>query len=202
METAKGTLSGMVSFFVRASFVLLALSGCSNAPSDVDAGAGVDAAAAASGETGRMVGMTAAHNAARDRTTASPAIPHVEWSPEIAAVAQAWSEHLASTGCNLMHSMGSGYGENLFWVSGSHPEPSYVVDSWYSEVDCYTYGTFMGTDVCTAACDSSGGCGHYTQVTWRNTQRIGCGMATCSGGAEIWTCNYDPPGNYLRQAPY
>jgi hypothetical protein len=100
-----------------------------------------------------------------------------------------------------MHS-GGDYGENLFWVSGSHPEPSVVVDSWYSEVDCYTYGTFMGTDSCGAACDRFGGCGHYTQVVWRDTQRIGCGMATCSGGAEIWTCNYDPPGNYLRQAPY
>src|SRR3954471_595080 len=80
--------------------------GCSTAtPAAVDA-AGTDAPEVASGETGRMIGMTAAHNAARDRTSATPAIPHVEWSPDLASVAQAWSEHLASTGCNLMHSGG------------------------------------------------------------------------------------------------
>jgi pathogenesis-related protein 1 len=187
--------------------LVVVLSGCSSeAPAGVDGGPGSDAgtgvdAPSATGETGRMIGMTAAHNAARDRVGATPAIPNVEWSTDLAAVAQAWSEHLASSGCNLVHS-GGDYGENLFWVSGSHPEPSVVVDSWYSEVECYSYGTFMGTDACSSACDRFGGCGHYTQVTWRDTQRIGCGMAACSSGAEIWTCNYDPPGNYVGRSPY
>jgi pathogenesis-related protein 1 len=189
--------------YLLAAAILVALSivGCSSGPgpSDVDAG-GSDAAMAAAGETGRMVGMTAAHNAARDRVGATPALPHLEWSTDLASIAQAWSEHLASSGCNLVHSGGE-YGENLFWIIGSEPAPADVVDSWYSEIDCYTYGTFMGTDMCTT-CPHSSGCGHYTQLVWRDTQRVGCGMAVCSGGGEIWTCNYDPPGNWVGQAPY
>jgi hypothetical protein len=153
------------------------------------------------GETGRLVGMVAAHNRWRASIGASPAIPPVTWSTDLAAIAQAYSETLASSGCGLTHSSGP-YGENLAWFSGTRATPDRVVDGWASEQSCYTYGTFMGTDACTSACDRFGGCGHYTQVIWRGTERIGCGVATCPSGAEIWTCNYDPPGNYLGMAPY
>jgi hypothetical protein len=47
--------------------------------------------------------------------------------------------------------------------------------------------------------------GHYTQVVWRDTRRVGCGMATCRQGEWTWrllACNYDPPGNYMGQKPY
>lgn len=185
-----------------ALFALLALvvvAGCDGGPSVTP---GTDAGPVAVGETGRMVGMTAAHNRWRaSMTAASPAIPPVEWSPEIAAVAQAYSESLAASGCTLTHSRGD-YGENLAWFSGSMADPDRVVNAWASENACYSYGTFMGTDTCTSACDDSGGCGHYTQVLWRETTHIGCGVAVCPGGAEIWTCNYDPPGNYLGRLPW
>ena len=69
---------------------------------------------------------------------------------------------------------------------------------WVSERDCYTYGTFMRGDDCSGSCS---GCGHYTQVVWERSRRLGCGVATC-GGSSVWVCNYDPPGNVLGQAPY
>lgn len=162
---------------------------------------GTDGGTPPTDETGRMVGMTAAHNRWRDAVGASPAIPHVTWSPDLAAVAQAYAESLAAGGCRLVHSR-NGYGENLAWFGGSSASPDRVVDAWASELSCYSYGTFMGTDTCTSDCDGSGGCGHYTQVVWRDTARIGCGLATCPTGAEIWSCNYDPPGNFLGRAPY
>ena len=80
--------------------------------------------------------------------------------------------------------------------------PRHTVDD---EVMCYQPGPFMRGDMCDMACTdamNASGCGHYTQVIWRNTQRVGCGVAVCPNGAEIWTCNYDPPGNYLGQNPY
>lgn len=40
-------------------------------------------------------------------------------------------------------------------------------------------------------------CGHYTQVVWRDSERLGCGVGDCTGGGEIWVCNYDPPGNVI-----
>jgi pathogenesis-related protein 1 len=52
-------------------------------------------------------------------------------------------------------------------------------------------------------------CGHYTQVVWRHTRRVGCAVASCTGGspfrANDWTlvvCNYDPPGNVVGERPY
>ncbi len=156
------------------------------------------------GETGRMVGMTAAHNRLRAMVGADPALPPLTWDPDLAAIAQAYSERLASTGCGLTHSS-NGYGENLYWQRGLHVSAADVVESWYEEVACYTYGKFMRGDACDTACTdamNASGCGHYTQVVWRNTERLGCGMATCSSGAEIWTCNYDPAGNYIGQYPY
>jgi hypothetical protein len=167
---------------------------------------GVAAWSSASGyvaEEGRMVGMTAAHNAVRDATDGGAAgpIPPLSWSPSLAAVAEAWAEHLAGTGCELVHS-NNAYGENLFWGTGLAWTPQQVVAYWASEEACYTYGRFLWDDECTSDCDDSGGCGHYTQIVWRDTTQVGCGMAECPSGAEIWCCNYDPPGNFIGEYPY
>ena len=65
--------------------------------------------------------------------------------------------------------------------------------SWASEASNYDYAS--------NAC--SGTCGHYTQIVWRGSTELGCGIASCSknspfSGFSDWTfvvCNYDPPGN-------
>lgn len=44
-------------------------------------------------------------------------------------------------------------------------------------------------------------CGHYTQLVWRSTKRVGCAKVICAGNVII-VCNYDPPGNFLGQEPY
>lgn len=146
-------------------------------------------------EPANMNGMTAAHNNARDNVNppAATPIPHLTWSSDIEAVAQAWAN-----GCKFEHSMGE-YGENLYANSGSTATPQEVVDSWVSEVNDYNY----------AANSCSNVCGHYTQVVWADTQRLGCAMKTCtenspfgSGSWDLWVCNYDPPGNYVGEKPY
>ena len=147
-------------------------------------------------ESGRLAGMTAAHNAVR--RAVGEDLPDLTWDPELARVAQGWSERLASRGCSLQHS-DSGYGENLAFFGGTEASPENVVGLWEAERACYTFGPFMRGDDCSGDC---GACGHYTQVVWRNSTRLGCGVATCDGGREIWTCNYDPPGNFLGQEPY
>jgi hypothetical protein len=152
-------------------------------------------------EAGVMVGITAAHNAVRD-TVEPPngmALPPLEWSCEVADVAQAYANDLAANmNCDLVHSAGD-YGENLFWSSGFQPTPQEVVDAWASEEPCYSYDVFP--DQCSEVPGQCDVCGHYTQMVWRDTERVGCGMAEC-GQAQVWVCNYDPPGNYLDQYPY
>ena len=79
---------------------------------------------------------------------------------------------------------------------------------WVAEIECYTYGTIGQTEQCDPGCVASlnsSGCGHYTQVVWESTSAVGCGYGTCqddSFNIEVIVCNYDPPGNYIGQAPY
>ncbi|HET6338182.1 MAG TPA: CAP domain-containing protein [Polyangiales bacterium] len=173
------------------------------------------------GETGRMVGMTAAHNAVRAMVQTMPPLAPLTWSPTLAAYAQEWADNEAKTACNRpMHRsqqelQAKRYGENLA-AAGGVPAPmtnaQWAVDGWAGEVKCWTYGTsgadFGGTEKCDMACYTqmrSDGCGHYTAIVWRNTTEVGCGVSTCqAGGAtwDIWICNYSPPGNVVGQKPY
>jgi pathogenesis-related protein 1 len=173
--------------------------------------------AAASGETGRMVGMTAAHNMVRAAVQTTPPLQPLTWSPTLAAYAQEWSDMLAMTSCTSpRHRSGAdlqkkGYGENLAAAGSSPPRmttPSYAVNGWAGEVKCWTYGTIAGTEKCDTTCYMgmhSDGCGHYTQIVWRDTTQVGCGVSTCTAGGityEIWICNYSPAGNFVGRAPY
>lgn len=149
--------------------------------------------AGATAEPGRLAGITAAHNQARASIATTPAIAPVSWSPELAASAQAVANR-----CVFEHSR-TGHGENLYAATNDVSSQT-VVASWMSERRDY--------DEVTHQC--SGVCGHFTQVVWRSTQRIGCGVARCAGSGpfsgfdswEIWVCQYDPPGNQVRSRPY
>jgi hypothetical protein len=186
------------------------------------AGASGSAGAMATmGEVGRMAGMTAAHNAVRAKVQTTPPLPALTWSPTLATYAQQWADNLAMTACTRpMHRTSQdlrskGYGENLA-AAGGIPAPmtnaQWAVDGWAGEVACWTFGTsgagLGGTEKCNMQCFTemnSDGCGHYTQIIWRNTKEVGCGVASCqAGGAtyDIWICNYSPPGNVVGQNPY
>jgi hypothetical protein len=152
---------------------------------------------------GRLEGMLQAHNAVRAGLDANPSLNPLIWSQELAEVAQEWAAYLQEQGCDMHHSS-SGFGENLAWFAGNSPTAEAVVQAWASESRCYTYGRFMDSDLCQSKCDSSGGCGHYTQLVWRETSLLGCAMAFCNTDLhqEIWVCNYDPPGNFIGEYPY
>lgn len=152
-------------------------------------------------EGNRLAGMTDEHNAIRAEVAAAPPLPELAWSADLAEVAQTYAEHLSAS-CDLVHS-GGPYGENLAFFGGQPATAQTVVDLWASEKSCWTYGLFERGDACSSACKGSGGCGHYTQMVWRNTKVVGCGVANCAtGDGEIWVCNYDPPGNFVGEAPY
>ena len=63
-----------------------------------------------------------------------------------------------------------------------------VVGMWYDELKKFSFrsgGFSMKT-------------GHFTQVVWRGTRRVGCGKSQCNG-LDVWICQYDPPGNVEGQ---
>jgi pathogenesis-related protein 1 len=138
-------------------------------------------------ETGALVGLRSEHNDARAKVGVGP----LEWSNEIGAYAQEWANHLAANGCQLAHRSNGLYGENLFWRMPA-TTADVVVASWVAESADYD----AANNTCAAQT-----CGHYTQVIWANTSKLGCGVASC-GTAQIWVCNYDPRGNVMGQKPY
>ncbi len=154
-------------------------------------------AAVTAGEPAELEGITDLHNQTRAMVSpaASPALSPVTWSPTLAAFAQSWAD-----GCDFEHSSGP-YGENIYATTGSSVTAAGPVSSWASESVDYHYASDSCSDVC----------GHYTQIIWRDTTSIGCGVAHCTGnspfgnGSGSWTlvvCSYDPPGNYSGQRPY
>ena len=47
--------------------------------------------------------------------------------------------------------------------------------------------------------------GHYTQVVWAESDKVGCGVTTYKDGAwftTLYVCNYGPNGNYLQGQMY
>lgn len=140
-----------------------------------------------------MKGITERHNFWREQVGQPP----LQWSDELAAEARIWAEELARRGCQMEHRPGSGkwgtvHGENIFWASGMDADALMVVDAWAEERQFY--------QAATGKC-RGGICGHYTQLVWKTTRQVGCGMARC-GEEEIWVCNYDPPGNFVGQKAY
>ncbi len=128
-----------------------------------------------------------AHNAVRTAAGAKPELPAVAWSEELAEVARANAKK-----CVFEHSK-SGYGENVFASSGG-ATPKNVVDAWAGEKANY--------DLASNTCKKDI-CGHYTQLVWKSTARIGCAIADCAGQwSKVAFCEYDPPGNYVGQKPY
>jgi hypothetical protein len=155
-----------------------------------DSGGGIDAPPVV-GEPPGLVGTTDAHNVER----ASHGVPPLTWDPALAAIAQAWAEQcvdtMAPTGLidhnpNRGQNYPESVGENIYG-SGGQASGTAAVALWIQEEANYN----LQNNTC------SGVCGHWTQVVWRTTTKVGCGLHNCPGlqfGSSV-VCNYAPAGN-------
>lgn len=143
---------------------------------------------ATTGKDGAESAMLDAHNTAR----ADHGVGAMAWDDTVAAAAADWAQHLADQGCPLEHSGGE-YGENLYWTSATATAEA-AVASWMEEEQFYDYDA--------NTCADGEVCGHYTQVVWADSVRLGCASASCGVGGEVWVCEYDPPGNFVGERPY
>lgn len=148
-----------------------------------------------------MVAILDAHNKYR----AAVGVPPLEWSATLAAGAEAWAIYLATSVHHLEHS-NIGLGENLAWSSGGLA-PGQFVDLWGAEQANFVSPcpSFQGL-LTGCPCSKTGSwlnIGHYTQIVWRNTKQVGCGLAQdTTSGAFYFVARYDPPGNVIGQPPY
>jgi uncharacterized protein YkwD len=178
----------------------------------------VGSAAAASQRANLDAGVIdealAAHNALRQsvaqaeslRLGGTVVIPDLTWDPDLAILAQSWADFRVGQvpPYHRPDDQRPGIGENLYWWWNSPEEPDQsptaAVQSWASEQQYYDY------DSNTCAAPDGASCGHYTQLVWSATERVGCGRAvwTTEDGQNhvIWVCNYGPAGNIIGERPY
>lgn len=141
----------------------------------------------------------------------------LKWDDGLADLAQAWADQ-----CTFGHGFtnrcdkNGDCGQNIYYgmtFSSDSPAPVFdgttVVELWYNEKSHYTYG---------AGCQPGEVCGHYTQVVWAKTSKVGCAYTQCpkahvlndAGEKVVWwsyptiivVCNYDPPGNWIGENPF
>jgi pathogenesis-related protein 1 len=129
------------------------------------------------------------HNAIRKAHYSSNALA---WSDTLAASAQRHADYLART--NTFAHSGSRYGENLYEYS-THKSMVDAVNAWYGEKRKF--------DPHKRKCNGAWyECGHYTQLIWKSTKKVGCGKSSGTKWKTIVVCQYDPPGNYQGMLPY
>mmetsp|Transcript_65307 Transcript_65307/g.120304 ORF Transcript_65307/g.120304 Transcript_65307/m.120304 type:complete len:341 (-) Transcript_65307:38-1060(-) len=116
--------------------------------------------------------------------------PDLTWDDNLMQKAQSWADN-----CEWEHST-MGYGENLWTAYGVSLDPTKPVKDWYDEIKDYDFNN-PGFSSAT---------GHFTQVVWKSTTKVGCAVTKCStlkglGWSDAWmfVCEYSPPGNYQGQ---
>jgi len=164
-------------------------------PPPTTAVAPTEAASSDSGDSGSgSDGLTAAQQA----TFLSL---HNQIRSQHGAVALTWSDTLANAGkgwadkCVFEHSGGQlgAFGENLAAGTGSSYDVTAAMKSWTDEISQYDAGNPVPS--------------HYTQVVWKGTTQVGCGLAPACAGifdssfgpAKYFVCEYQPQGNIIGQ---
>jgi hypothetical protein len=130
------------------------------------------------------------HNRVRSGVGVAP----IAWDPSLAAGADRWAAELARTG-RFEHSppaLRPGQGENLWMGTRGAYGIDQMVGSWAGEGRWFRPGVFPNV--------SRGGgwsrVGHYTQMIWRVSTRVGCAMRS-SARYDYLVCRYAPAGNVL-----
>nr|XP_006633657.2 PREDICTED: glioma pathogenesis-related protein 1 [Lepisosteus oculatus] len=151
-----------------------------------------------------------AHNQFRSQVNPpASGMMYMTWDEALAKTARAWART-----CNFNHNIYlkqpgkvhptfTPVGENI-WVGAPSSifTVSKAVKAWYDEVKDYEYND----NVCRKAC------GHYTQVVWEKSYKVGCAVQVCPSGITdfftsipnptIFVCNYGDAGNLIGVHPY
>ena len=136
--------------------------------------------------------LLALHN----RERAAVGAPPLVWDSGLASAAAAYGPALERLG-RLAHSppvTRAGQGENLWMGTSGAYELEEMAGSWAAEKSLFRPGVFPAVSASRQWSDV----GHYTQMIWKGTSRVGCALHK----ARRWDfliCRYTPPGNVVGQ---
>lgn len=162
--------------------LMLTLTGCSTQSTWVQPSAAPLRPVAVSTE------LLTAHNRERAMARVQP----IAWDESLAVAAASYARQLASSG-TLRHSRREtrpDQGENLWMGTRGAYSPAQMVGNWASEKRYFRPGVFP-------AVSSTGNwadVGHYSQMIWPTTARLGCAIAS-NASADFLVCRYAPAGN-------
>nr|WP_294442469.1 CAP domain-containing protein [uncultured Sphingomonas sp.] len=140
--------------------------------------------------------MLAGHNKAR----AEASLPPLVWDERLVASARAYAQEMARTRRFAHAAQPHGptrEGENLWTGTRDAYRYREMIGHWLAEKRDFVNNvtpTFSRTgrwqDVA-----------HYTQIMWRDTQRLGCATAS-NAGEDYLVCRYSPAGNVVGERAY
>ena len=132
--------------------------------------------------------IIAAHNAERMRAGVAPLV----WDNALGAAAAQYAQQMALTS-RFAHSSRAarpGVGENLWMGSRGVYSVEAMVGGWSSEKRWFRAGLFPNVSRTGNWADV----GHYTQMIWPATTRIGCALAS-TPRTDYLVCRYANKGN-------
>ncbi|HET9638115.1 MAG TPA: CAP domain-containing protein [Allosphingosinicella sp.] len=136
--------------------------------------------------------LLALHNRERRATGAAP----LAWDPALAAAAASYGPALDRLG-KLAHSPPAtrlGQGENLWMGTSDAYSLEEMAGSWAEEKSLFRPGIFPTV----SRSGNWSDVGHYTQMIWKGTNRIGCALHE-GRKWDFLICRYSPPGNVVGQ---
>jgi uncharacterized protein YkwD len=114
--------------------------------------------------------------------------PPLSWDADLASLAQQWATHLAENKKfdhgMLVNKEGHAVGQNIAMSGSKVWDPSIAIRLWYSERGKYDFRK-PGFSLAT---------GHFTQIVWVNTTKVGMGLCSANGGTVV-VADFSPPGN-------
>lgn len=133
---------------------------------------------------------------AHNRYRALHGAPPVEHESRLSGLAKEWAEQLAQKGSLSYRNTtfkNQELGENILRFNLRSADAYYlsgkdISDEWYQEEENYKYD-----GKCTPET------GHFTQVVWKETQKVGFGFAMDESGLFYAVANYFPAGNYTNR---
>lgn len=129
---------------------------------------------------------------AHNTTRAAVGVPPLEWDRQLGSEAAKYALELAISDM-FAHSAPQSRrnaGENLWMGTRSAFTVDTMVANWVSEKSLFQPGVFPAV----SRTGSWRDVGHYTQIVWPGTKRVGCALAT-NARNDYLVCRYWPAGN-------